>query len=78
MDHCDRCGRKDFLYCTGCGNLAHGRCPEDVAGRGDVCGECWAILSHVDGVISCASGCDCEIQYADFLREARRGQHPDR
>jgi hypothetical protein len=71
-DQCDHCHRPSWpLYCAGCGNPAHGRCSEDKLRLGALCGECWAILSHVEGVLSCASACDCERLYADFLREAR-------
>lgn len=69
---CGRCGNSfDDLFCTGCGGPGHhGTCADDELGLGNVCGECWAILSHVEGVIGCASGCDCEVVHRDALRVA--------
>jgi hypothetical protein len=63
---CDRCWRDVSLtYCTGCGNTAHPdeRCWDGIS-YDAVCKPCWAILSHVKGVISCPSGCDC-AQYLE-------------
>jgi hypothetical protein len=73
---CDRCGHRpmwpDSVYCEACGDVWHRRCPTDRRRHRALCPECWAILAHVERVISCASGCDCEERYAGLLREARR------
>jgi hypothetical protein len=74
--YCDRCGttvKLHELWCTSCGGRAHpGPCPEeDTVGLGFVCEPCWAILSHVERVLTCAAGCDCARRYADVIARAR-------
>lgn len=69
---CDRCGDEaDDLYCSGCGDVGHqshpGECQWDKDEIGDVCSRCWAILSHVEGRIGCASGCTCRKDYPDIF-----------
>ena len=72
MYTCDRCGESvDDLTCTGCAHPGHQHrpwgCPDDIDGLGDVCSRCWAILSHVEHMISCASGCECVDLHGDDI-----------
>lgn len=69
---CDRCGdyaNPTDLYCTACGDVAHGPCDDGDHEHGDVCGRCWAVLSHVEGEIDCASGCSCLRDYPEIADE---------
>ena len=65
---CDRCGDDaDETCCTGCGSPDHDTCDLDEEGLGAVCGRCWAVLSHVEHVIDCASMCRCREDYPDVV-----------
>ena len=79
---CDRCRKETEsadLYCVGCGGVAHGPCDdaeglvlgEDGEPVLSACDECWAILSHVEHVISCAGGCTCIADYGEAIMAAQ-------
>ena len=76
---CDRCRKEATeLACVGCGNVAHGPCDdaegpvlcEDGEPVLGVCDECWAVMSHVEHVLSCARGCTCIADYGEVLLAA--------
>lgn len=81
MGSCDRCGSRvemAELACTGCGNVGHGECEHDISGLGNVCDRCWAYLSHVEHVISCAGGCSCLRDYPDLASSRTPGTRRER
>lgn len=69
MTNCDKCKRLrelDDMVLTDMSDIDWG----DHTLYDNLCSECWAILSHVEGLDICGA-CDCVDQHGDAMRRAR-------